>query len=119
MKGLRNAIAGLGLAGLLAVSGCGITIPLKPAPYIPRDLRGTAQALILEKRADELAGSSSLDDLGDAVKIYGSVGKLEKMDKVLDEIAGMRGEDEDEVINYIDIGRRCNEMYERIDKKKK
>ena len=111
MNNFQTALTGIVLLGISVVSGCGIT--LRVAPYVPVDLSKSRYASEIEKKSDELAKSSDLDDQLDAVKGYGSIGKLEEMDYMIQRIVK---KNMNSGLDYSDIGDKYHKMHKKIKK---
>jgi len=111
MNRLRNTLVSFGLAGLLAVSGCGIK-GFTIGGYEPVDLSKSYYAYDIEKKADELAESNNVEDKKTAIEAYGSIGLLKRMDE---NIRDLIKKNLNSGMTYAEIG----DKYHKMHKKKK
>ncbi len=79
MNKLQKGLIGFGLTGLLAVSGCSLSGRIGGHECVNRSKSYYASEI--EKKADELFEEKTLESREKAVKGYGDIGKLDKMDK--------------------------------------
>ena len=107
MNRLQKGLVGIILPGLMAVSGCGKSLIGSCEPV---NLSKSHYTEDIKKKADELAESSSLKDIEGAMKGYGSVDCLEKMDEMVRKVIK---QDIERGMIYSELGDKFYEMHKK------
>ena len=111
MNKIKKGLLSLVLPSIFAVSGCsGLNLTGTMGGFQPTDLSSSRYVSAIEKKADELAKSTKLENKKEAIKAYGSIKKLDEMDKIIESIIN---ENLDEGLTYAEFGEKYHQLHNK------